>query len=151
VSKARPYRCAHCGEECGPTGHLRRLSRDLLGMPTSGVCPSVGAVPITLGGEVAMAYSCAPGHTCLTASPLRLAFGRSTMTAPIERRRSRDGRPTPKQEAYLDHLGYRGPRPTTKAQASVLIDRILSGEDAEAVADAVNNALRSRGIRVRLD
>lgn len=68
---SRPkYRCVHCGEPCGVTGHLARLDANLFGQTTAagGWCPAVGAVRVTQGGEVWLGFRCPPGHTCLTSA-----------------------------------------------------------------------------------
>ncbi len=138
----KPYTCIHCGEPCGVTGHLKRIKIDLLGHLNE-FCPSVGAVRITLGGEVRYGFACPPGHTCLTASPEVLAFGRPIMSMAGARRNWRDDRPSLKQLDYLLALGYDGPTPVTKGQAHDLLDRIKKNEPL------VLDELRHRAIRIR--
>lgn len=148
ATKKQPYECAHCGQPCGVTGHLKRFTSDLFGATTES-CPSVGLVPVTVNGEVQMGYACPAGHTCLSADPLRQAFGRSFMTQPIQRRKAKEGwrdlPATSRQLDYLNVLGYRGPRPVTKGQAHDLIDLITKGEDTAVV----ERRLGSRAITLR--
>ena len=143
MSRAGQFACVHCGQPCGVTGHLRRVAP----LYNAG-CPSVGPVGITAGGEVRLAFMCPPGHTCLTASPKALRFGRSFMTEPVEKRKWRDQRPTPNQLGFLEALGYKGPVPVTKGQAHDLITRVLKGEDVETGGGA---GRRGRGILLRDD
>jgi hypothetical protein len=138
--------CIHCGEPCGVTGHVRHAQVDLLGDVANVLCPSVGSVRISECGRVRIGFGCRPGHTCLTASPLVQAFGRSLMTAPIKDRDWREKPPTPGQIGYLEALGYRGPRPVTRGQAHDLLDRIKRGElSAEDAEPARRRAIRVRG------
>lgn len=145
ATKKQPYACAHCGQPCGVTGHLRAIRADLFGSAEA-ACRSVGAVPVTTEGEVRYGYFCPPDHTCLTASPLAMAFGRTTMAAPIARRNWRDDKPTPRQLEYLDALGYRGPRPMAKGQAHDLLELILKNK---GTPPAQLEELRARGILIR--
>lgn len=144
MSARQPFVCVHCRQPCGLTGHLRRQASDLFGGFDPAWCPSVGAAPVTHGGEVRLGFACPPGHTCYTAAT-GLAPGQMTRPTARSKRPWRDDPPTHGQLDYLAVLGYDGQAPVTKGQAHDVIDALVKGEDPTVV----ERELRVRGVRLR--
>lgn len=115
---AGQYRCVHCGQACGEIGHLR-VSTD-----ARPICPNTKPVEIVTTGNGraprAIGFCCPMGHTCQFGLPETIH--RRSKTA------WRKDLPTMKQVEYLKALGYTGPDPKTKGEASDLLGEYLTRE-----------------------
>lgn len=138
---ASRHSCAHCGQSCGESGHLR-LERP----GETEICPSTLPLTATLERARRFGFCCPRGHTCRGDRAVDL-----TNTTP-DRWRQQDA--TPRQLAYLRSLGYRGRDELTKGEAHDLLEQLVGrrgtqGAFALRSPDRQPRRARTRGIHLR--